>query len=74
MKTSDFKIKLTELSEIGYEDITISESDLIELFKRHSTELPILIGDNKVWIHINNNVDKILIETDISENTIELEI
>jgi len=63
--------KLTELANNGYEDLSMSETKLIEFVKKYSFEFPLLIDGNKVWIHIQNNIpnDDILFETNIGENT-----
>ena len=63
--------KLIELANNGYEDLSLSETKLIEFIKKYSSEFPLLIDGNEVWIHIQNNIpnDNILFETDIGENT-----
>lgn len=66
--------KLKELSNNGYEDLSLSETKLIEFIKKYSSEFPLLIDGNEVWIHIQNDIpnDDILFETDIGENTEEI--
>lgn len=63
------KEELIELSSKGYEDLTLSSENLINFINKYSSEFPILVGDNEVWVHINNNISEILFETDIGENT-----
>lgn len=69
----DLTQKLIELSEKGYEDITLSESNLVKLIKQVSHEFPLLVGDKKMWVHLSPG-DGILVETDIGENGISLPI
>lgn len=70
------KDQLINLARNGYEDITLSERDLVELIKQCSADFPLLIDrkeDKKMWLHINNSSKKILVETDIgAENPVEL--
>ena len=58
--------KLNELSKQGYEDITLSESNLVKLINCCSADCPLLIGGRKMWIHVDNNIENILVETGIS--------
>lgn len=69
----DLTQKLIELSEKGYEDITLSESNLVKLIGQVSHEFPLLVGDKKMWIHLKPGKD-ILVETDIGVNGISLPI
>ena len=47
--------QLYDLTEHGYEDLTISENNLVDLFKSFSHNIPILINDKKIWIHISEH-------------------
>ena len=66
--------QLEELVNDGYEDLTISKKNLIELIEKYSHNIPLYINNRKVWIHFTES-DKILMECDISDGSgVELNI
>ena len=66
--------QLEELVDDGYEDLTISEKNLIELIEKYNHNIPLYINNRKVWIHFTES-DKILMECDISDGSgVELNI
>lgn len=65
--------QIKKLTNNGYEDLTISPNKLVEFIKSVGHEFPLNVNGKKVWIHIHE-VDGIIFETDIGENTIKLKI
>jgi|TARA_R110000822_G_scaffold214820_3_gene349784 hypothetical protein len=66
--------QLEELVNDGYEDLTISKKNLIELIEKYSHNIPLYINNRKVWIHFTES-DKIFMECDISDGSgVELNI
>lgn len=61
--------EITNLINQGYEDLTLSESSFIEFMKRYSYEIPLLIDNKKVWIHIDNRFDVPILELDINDGS-----
>ena len=60
--------QLEELVNDGYEDLTISKKNLIELIEKYSHNIPLYINNRKVWIHFTES-DKIFMECDISDGS-----
>jgi hypothetical protein len=66
--------QLEELVNDGYEDLTISKKNLIELIEKYSHNIPLYINNRKVWIHFTES-NKIFMECDISDGSgVELNI
>jgi hypothetical protein len=66
--------QLEELVDDGYEDLTISKKNLIELIEKYNHNIPLYINNRKVWIHFTES-DKIFMECDISDGSgVELNI
>lgn len=61
--------EIINLVNQGYENLTISESSLINFLKSYSGEIPLLINDKKVWIEVDNRFDVPILERDISDGS-----
>lgn len=61
--------EITNLVDDGYENLTISESSLINFLKRYSSEIPLLINNKKVWLEVDNRFDVPVLERDISDGS-----
>lgn len=58
--------ELLEITENGYSDLTTSSNDFVEFMKQHSANIPLLVGDKTVWVHLNDDIEKPFMEYDIN--------
>lgn len=65
----NLKKKLDELVKDGYDDLTLSSDDFISLMKEVSSEYPLLVNGEHLWIHINDDAQTPFIERDISDGS-----
>jgi hypothetical protein len=69
------KTQLKNFAKRGYEDLTLSEANLIHFFRKYGSEFPLNVDGKKVWIHLDNHVEDLLLETDIgAENSITIKM
>jgi hypothetical protein len=59
-------LELLEIVDNGYSELTISPNDFIEFMEQHSANIPLLVGDKTVWVHLNDEIEKPFMEYDIN--------